>query len=110
MAGAKVYRSVRRRVPLAIAIANVIGALTVFGLLAFFLPFDIHKPILVVRSGVLGLAYVGITLWVGVYFGRRRGRRQLQWLKAGRAPNERQRRFALAQPRENAFITACFWA
>jgi adenylate cyclase len=109
MSGAQVYRSVRRRLSFAIALANTIGGLTVFGLLAFFLPFDIDKPFLVVRSAVLGSIYVALTLGLGIYFGRRRGARRLEWVRDERPPTDRERRFALAQPRETALITAFFW-
>src|SRR6476469_3000679 len=109
MSGAKVYRRVRWRLSFAIALANLVGGLTVFGLLAFFLPFNIDKPFLIVRSAVLGAAYLGIALWIGIYFGRRRGRRLLEWVAEERPPTDGERRYALAQPREDAFITACFW-
>jgi hypothetical protein len=102
MSGAKLERRVRRRLSLATVFANVIGAFAVFGLLAFFLPFEIDDSTeLVIRSAVLGTVYLGATLFLGLYFGRRRGRARLAWVAREEAPSDRDRRYALAQPREH---------
>ena len=106
---ARLYRRVRWRLSLATALANVVGSLTVFGFLAFFLPFDVQRTDLVIRSGVLAFVYIGLALWAGIYFGRRRGRPRLEWVRDERSPSDRERRFALGQPREIALITASFW-
>src|SRR5215213_2217922 len=111
MSRPKLERRVRRRLSRAAVLANVAGALSVFAFLGFFLPFHVDdSKELIIRSAVLGVVYLALALTLGLVFGRRRSRARLAWVGAGRAPSDRERRFALAQPRELALITSVFWA
>jgi adenylate cyclase len=111
MARAKLERRVRRRLSWSAVFANVIGAASVFGFLAFFLPFEVEQSSeLILRSAVLGSLYLALTLWLGLVFGRRRSRARLAWIGQDRPPSDRERRFVLSQPRELAMISAVFWA
>jgi adenylate cyclase len=111
MLGAELERRVRRRLSRATALANLLGALSVFGFLAFLLPFDVEDANrLILRSAIALGVYLGASLTLGVVLGRRRMARELTWLRESRAPTEAERRYVLGVPRDSALISASFWA
>jgi adenylate cyclase len=111
MPGAELERRMRRRLSRATALANLLGALSVFGFLAFLLPFDVEDANrLILRSAIALGVYLGASLTLGVVLGRRRMARELTWLRESRAPTEAERRYVLGVPRDSALISASFWA
>ncbi|UJW32810.1 adenylate/guanylate cyclase domain-containing protein [Saccharothrix sp. AJ9571] len=93
-----------------IVLANVIGALVVIALVVLVIPGpSVFAPDLVFWQAVVLPIYVGLSLLVGVVWGRRRAVRTLSWVFEGRAPSQRERRTALRVPIRLARVQAVFW-
>jgi adenylate cyclase len=106
----ELWRDTIRRLTWASVGANVTGALVLFLLLGFLVPFAPEGA-----DRQLGLnaavtaAYVALTLWVGSLWGRRMSAPVERWLSEDRAPTAEERRLALGLPFRFVLVSGVFW-
>jgi adenylate cyclase len=105
------WRETTRRLGWAAAASNGLGALVLFLLLAFLLPFapdgaDRQVPL----NAAVGALYLAVTLAIGAYWGRRMNAAVERWLAEDRPPTEEERHVALSIPFRFAFVSMVFWA
>jgi adenylate cyclase len=106
----ELWRDTIRRLTLASVAANVTGALVLFLLLGFLLPFAPEGA-----DGQLGLnaavlvAYAALTLTLGSWWGRRMSAPVERWLSEDRPPTAEERRLALGIPFRFALVSGVFW-
>jgi adenylate cyclase len=108
--GVELWRRTVRRLTWAAVLANALGALVMFLLLGFLIPFAPEgddKQLLL--NGVVGAIYLPLALWLGVTIARRRGSLIERWMMADRAPTPRERRFVLDEPMQTVVISGSFW-
>ncbi|HEX8646993.1 MAG TPA: adenylate/guanylate cyclase domain-containing protein [Thermoleophilaceae bacterium] len=96
----------------AIVGANVVGALVVYVLAGFVVPnpaLDNSDDILI-RNLVAAGIYVGFATFVGTLWGLRTLRPVRDWLRAERAPSERERRMILRSPLRILLVSGALWS
>jgi adenylate cyclase len=106
----ELWRDTIRRLTWASVGANVTGALVLFLLLGFLIPFapegaDRQLGL----NAAVGAAYVVLTLTLGSLWGRRMSAPVERWLSEGRAPTPEERRLALGMPFRFALVSGVFW-
>jgi adenylate cyclase len=108
--GAELWRSTVRRVNRAAVAANCLGALVLFLLLGFLIPFapdtpDRQLPL----NAAVGAVYLIVTLAIGIRWAARVHAPVERWLSEERPPTPEERRLVLAQPTRFVVIGGVFW-
>jgi adenylate cyclase len=106
----ELWRDTIRRLTWASVGANVTGALVLFLLLGFLVPFapegaDRQLGL----NAVVASAYVALTLTLGSLWGRRMSAPVERWLSEDRAPSPVERRLALGLPFRFVLVSGVFW-
>jgi adenylate cyclase len=112
MTGAEVVAAMGHRLDVVGVVANGAGAVVVFVFLAFLLPISVEgtdSGAVVIRNSVIFGVYLGLALFVGTLWGRRRGARLTAWLLSERAATEAERRQALRHPFALVTTSAVLW-
>jgi adenylate cyclase len=110
-AAVELWHQTVRRLTWAAVAANAVGALTMFLLLGFLIPFAPEgADDQLVLNGVLAAIYLPTALVLGVWIARRRGSTIERWLEQDRRPTPRERRFVLDEPMQTVIISGSFWA
>jgi adenylate cyclase len=105
------WRDTFRRLTWAAIASNTLGALVLFLLLAFLIPFaplgpDREVPL----NAAVGVVYLAVTLALGTLGGRRLNAPVERWLAEDRPPTQEERRTALSIPFRFATTAAVFWS
>jgi adenylate cyclase len=109
--GAELWRDTFRRLSWAAVASNVLGALVLFLLLGFLIPFAPDgSDRQIVLNAVVGTAYLATTLVIGGYWGTAMNAPVERWLSEGRPPTDAERRLTLGIPFRFAFVAGVFWA
>jgi adenylate cyclase len=110
-AGTALDRSMKRRVSVTLATANVLGAALVFVFLSWVVPTPVvrHNHQLTMLNLVVFLAMLPVGLAAGVFFSLRVARRVRDWVREGRAPDAREREATLRQPLLLTAVDAAGW-
>jgi adenylate cyclase len=104
------WRSINRRLIWAAAASNGIGALVLFLLLAFLIPFAPDGTDRQVALNAAGsVAYLGLALVIGARWGTRLNAPVERWLAEERPPTEEERRLVLAIPGRFALVSGVLW-
>jgi len=108
--GVQLWRTNIRRLTRAAVVANGVGGLLVFLLLAFLIPFapDGAQDDIPLNAAV-GAGYLIVALVLGARWGMRASAPVERWLASGRPPTPEERRVALGQPFRFAAISGVFW-
>jgi adenylate cyclase len=106
----ELWRDTIRRLTWASVGANVTGALVLFLLLGFLIPFapegaDRQLGL----NAAVAAAYVVLTLILGSLWGRRMSAPVERWLSEDRAPSPEERRLALGLPFRFVLVSGVFW-
>src|SRR5829696_2196089 len=106
----ELWRRTVVRLTWAAVAANCLGALVMFLLLGFLVPFapDGADRELVL-NGIVAAIYLPAALFLGTRIARRRGSAVERWLEEGRAPTPRERGFVLGEPMKTVVISGSFW-
>jgi adenylate cyclase len=103
-------RRLRRQVSAAIIVANLLGALVVFGLLGFVVPTAVGNDQAQLRLNLFVFAtFLPVAVVIGTYWSLRMSAPARGWIVAGRPPDERERRATLRQPLRLAAVPAALW-
>jgi adenylate cyclase len=109
--GAELWRTNIRRLVWAAVAANGLGALVLFLLLSFLVPFAPEWAEREVGlNAAVAVVYLGLTLAVGARWGVRMSAPLARWLAVDRPPTPHERKLALGQPYRFALIGGVFWA
>ena len=112
--GRRLARRATWMLRLALILANLFGAVTVYVLAVWVLPSanvgDADPADLAILNLVLGLAYVAVALPLGLVIAQRRIRPALDWLRTGRIPDSREVRIAQRAPLRMLTVQAVLWA
>lgn len=107
----ELWRQTTRRLDWAAVASNGIGGLVLFLLLAFLIPFAPEGADgQLALNAVVGVAYMSLTLVIGIRAGKRMNAPVERWLAEDRPPTAEERRAALAVPRRLAATAAVFWS
>jgi adenylate cyclase len=109
-AAVELWRRTVDRLTWAAVAANCLGALVMFLLLGFLVPFapdGADRQLLL--NGIVGAVYLPVALVLGVRIARRRGAMIESWIEEGRPPTSHERRIVLAEPMQTVVISASFW-
>jgi adenylate cyclase len=106
----ELWRDTIRRLTLASVGANVTGALVLFLLLGFLIPFapEGADRQLGLNAAVV-VVYAALTLAVGSWWGRRMSAPVERWLSEDRPPTDEERRLALGIPFRFVLVSGVFW-
>jgi adenylate cyclase len=106
----ELWRDTIRRLTWASAAANVTGALVLFLLLGFLIPFapEGADRQLGLNAAVV-VVYAALTLAIGSWWGRRMSAPVERWLSEDRPPTEEERRLALGIPFRFVLVSGVFW-
>jgi adenylate cyclase len=106
----ELWRDTTRRVTWASVGANVTGALVLFLLLGFLIPFapEGADRQLGLNTALLAV-YAPLTLWLGSWWGLRMSAPVERWLAQDRAPTPEERRLALRLPFRIVLVWGVFW-
>jgi adenylate cyclase len=109
--GAELWRTTTHRLTRAAVIAHGLGALVLFLLLGFLIPFapESARDDLPLNAAV-GAVYLPLSLVLGSRWGIRASAPVQHWLDSGRAPTPAERSVALGMPTRFAAISGVFWA
>ena len=109
-AGVELWRRTVGRLTWAAVAANCLGALVMFLLLGFLVPFapDGTDRELVL-NGIVAAIYSPAALVLGTAIARRRGSFVERWIEAGRPPTTRERGLVLGEPMQTVYISGFFW-
>jgi adenylate cyclase len=110
LGGVALWRRTVRRLTWAAVLANTLGAILVFLLLAFLVPLGPtpHDRDLLL-NGIVGAVYLPLVLVIGNMWARRRGAGLQDWLAEGRPPTAQERALVLSQPSRFVAISGFFW-
>jgi adenylate cyclase len=108
--GAELWRTITRRLTWAAVASNGLGALLLFLLLGFLVPFapegaDRQLGL----NAAFGTVYLAVTLALGTRYGIRINAPVGRWLAEERPPTSEERKLALGQPLRFALVSAFFW-
>jgi adenylate cyclase len=109
-AAVELWRRTVGRLTWAAVAANCLGALVMFLLLGFLVPFapdGSDRQLLL--NGVVGAIYLPAALLIGTAIARRRGSAVERWIEAGRPPTPRERGLVLGEPMQTVYISGFFW-
>jgi adenylate cyclase len=109
-AGVELWRRTVGRLTWAAVAANCLGALVMFLLLGFLVPFapdNTDQDLLL--NGIVAAIYLPAALLIGTAFARRRGSSLEGWIEAGRPPTTREREHVLGEPMQTVYISGFFW-
>jgi adenylate cyclase len=110
-AGVELWRRTVRRLTWAGVAANGLGALVMFLLLGFLVPFaPVGADRQLLLNGIVAAIYLPAALVIGTVFARRRGASLERWIEEGRPPTPRERGLVLGEPMETVVISGFFWA
>jgi adenylate cyclase len=106
----ELWRDTIRRLTWASVCANVTGALVLFLLLGFLIPFapEGADRQLGLNAAVV-VAYAALTLTLGSLWGRRMSAPVERWLSEDRPPTAEERRLALGIPFRFVLVSGVFW-
>ena len=109
-AGVELWRRTVGRLTWAAVAANCLGALVMFLLLGFLIPFAPDSADReLVMNGIVGAIYLPAALLIGTAIARRRGSAVERWIEAGRPPTPRERGLVLGEPMQTVYISGFFW-
>jgi adenylate cyclase len=106
----ELWRDTIRRLTFASVGANVTGALVLFLLLGFLIPFapeGADRQLGLNAAVVVG--YAALTLTLGSWWGRRMSAPVERWLSEDRPPTAEERRLALGIPLRFVLVSSLFW-
>ena len=106
----ELWRRTVVRLTWAAVAANCLGALVMFLLLGFLVPFapdGADRELML--NGIVAAIYLPAALFLGTRIARRRGSAVERWLEEGRAPTPRERGFVLGEPMKTVVISGSFW-
>ena len=105
------WRNTLRRLTWAGIASNGVGAVVLFLLLAFLIPFaPLGAAGQVGLNAAVGAGYLVLTLVLGFHWGNRMNAPVERWLAEEREPTPEERRLALGLPTRLALISGVFWA
>jgi adenylate cyclase len=108
--GVELWRTTVRRLHWAAVGANGFGALVLFLLLGFLIPFAPEgSDRQLGLNAALGATYLTVTLMLGGVWAGRVSAPVERWLHESRPPTPEERRLVLSQPARFAAICATFW-
>ncbi len=110
--GARLVRLVRRRLFVALAIANLVGAAIVVACITWVLPSSPEARFsarLLVLNGALGGAFLLVVLPAGVVWGEAWLRSGRRWLREGREPTDREVTAVLRAPLRLFLVHVALW-
>ncbi len=108
--GAELWRAIVRRLTWAAVVSNGLGALALFLLLGFLIPFAPDEPERQLwLNASVGAVYLAVTLVLGMCWGAKMSAPVEQWLVEERSPTAEERLRALGIPFRFAMIGATFW-
>ena len=109
-ASVELWRRTVRRLTWSAAMANALGAITVFLLLGLLLPFSpTGEDRQLLLNGIVAAIYLPAALLAGTAWARRRGMPVDRWIEEGRPPTAAERRLVLNEPMQTVFISGFFW-
>lgn len=109
--GLKLVRRVRRRLFVAIAIANLVGVAVVFTCIVWVLPGNSvdDAPMVLAVNAIFGAIYLVLVVPVGIIWGEAWLRGGRRWIQEGRPPTDRELTAVLRAPMRLFFIHATIW-
>jgi adenylate cyclase len=110
--GAVLVRRTAVLLTVSLSVANLIGAASTFAFGYFVLPpVDVDDP---TETGIVNLVvfgiYMAISVPLGTWWGLRRTRPAVEWLRVDRAPTPEERRLVLQAPRSIVFVHVVLWS
>jgi adenylate cyclase len=109
-AAVELWRRTVGRLTWAAVAANCLGAVVMFLLLGFLVPFAPEGADReLVLNGVVGAIYLPTALLLGTAIARKRGAAVERWIEAGRPPTPRERGLVLGEPMQTVYISGFFW-
>jgi adenylate cyclase len=109
--GAELWRTTFRRLSWAAVASNGLGALVLFLLLGFLIPFaPAGSDRQVGLNAAVGLVYLATTLAIGARWGTAMNAPVERWMSEERPPTSAERGVALGMPFRFAFVAGVFWA